>query len=162
MPNPPPIAQLPNPIAFVLAPPAWFETRLPYVLPCATTPGTSVSRLLMFRPFSGMRSIASRGTTFPSDEVSVCSSGRSPVTVTASETLPISNVTSTRVVTSTCTCTPSRMNCLKPGSCTATRYVPGGMLGTEYVPALPETVERTSLVLNEVTSIVAPGTGAPL
>ncbi len=56
-----------------------------------TTPGTVRVRFTKFRPFSGSVLICSSWTVVPSSDEEICTSGEAPLTVTVSDTAPISS-----------------------------------------------------------------------
>jgi len=93
--------------------------------PCGTTDGTSATRFMGFRPLSGSSVVLRSSITWPSEELSGCSSGVCAVTSTVWLTSPTCSAISIFEVLWVSTVTGERRIRLKPGFCTSTLYCPG-------------------------------------
>ena len=126
------------------------------------TPGSNKSSVSGLRPFNGKVSIAFCSTTFPIVALEFCNCSCLPMTVTVSETCPISKARSTARGVPTSRTLPVFCNVLKPCFSTLIVYLP---TGNDENANRPESVVVCVLdtpVASFFAVTLAPGTTAPL
>src|ERR1019366_6198906 len=130
----------------------WMEPEVPVV---------RVNNCWKLRVGNGSEVISFASMTVPRAELSVCTSGDSPVTETvvgAPATLRATSMTELSVILTAIPCSLTEAN---PAWVTSTRYAPGSSRGNVYRPLLPVCASRrTPASLVSVT--FAPATTAPL